>query len=200
MSNEGLGIKPPSFVFSFLMILLLFSKKVQCTYSCDRLGTKLIVLVGNISFGIYLIHNYIIYFVDYFIGNSSWAIRWLLTLLLALLIVLLGRNLLPQRLTKIIDFSWFKFLTNISAVVAKHVARSVQRSVSKWKWMVKVFCIQLLIKQLARIAGYVKRSVHFLILVAKKAHWGFMLHWIPMKMLDSLALLAVSSVYSQKES
>ena len=60
-SFQGLGIKIGAFIYSFAVILLLFSLEYK-----PRLKSKLwnfMAYLGRISFGVYLIHNYILFIV-----------------------------------------------------------------------------------------------------------------------------------------
>lgn len=58
----GLGIKTGAFIYSFLAIVFLFS--LNTNYTSDSIIWKVMVYIGKISFGIYLIH---MYFMSYLI-------------------------------------------------------------------------------------------------------------------------------------
>jgi peptidoglycan/LPS O-acetylase OafA/YrhL len=105
-NGGGVGIKPTSFLFSFVMVLLLFS------YKCDSLISNLgwfykaIIKIGDMSFGVYLIHCYIIIACGNLIpqwNSTFWAVKWSIVIILSLAIVIGGRQLLP-RFAKYIGF------------------------------------------------------------------------------------------------
>ena len=58
----GLGIKTGAFIYSFLALILLFS--FNTNFSSGSIIWKFLVYIGNISYGIYLIH---MYFMSYLI-------------------------------------------------------------------------------------------------------------------------------------
>ncbi len=74
-TGAGYGIKPSSFLFSFFVILFLFSKNVEMHYNEDRLLNKVIKTIGSISFPIYLIHCHIISLFYLFPPNSIMACK-----------------------------------------------------------------------------------------------------------------------------
>lgn len=67
-SGGGYGIKPSSFIFSFLMILLLLSKRMELKYVKDNIINKALTIVGDYSFPMYLIHCFVITIVFHFVS------------------------------------------------------------------------------------------------------------------------------------
>lgn len=100
----GYGIKPSSFVFSFLMILLLFSKRIEMQYTSSNMINKVLIVMGNYSFPIYLIHCFVIMLVFHFITVPAWVARWSIVVAITMLIVYLARKVLPAKYLKIIGF------------------------------------------------------------------------------------------------
>lgn len=99
MFLKGLGChipfdatKPSSMIFSALVILILFSKKVESSYVTNKF-TRVVEYIGVISFGIYLIHCHVIPLIPPF----YWAFEWLLTLAISIMIVCGMRYILPAK-------------------------------------------------------------------------------------------------------
>lgn len=84
-TGGGYGIKPSSFIFSFLMILLLLSKRMEQKYVKDNIINKVLTVVGDYSFPIYLIHCFVITIVFHFVTISNWIVRW--TIVVAILVM-----------------------------------------------------------------------------------------------------------------
>ena len=98
------GIKPSSFIFSFLMILLLFSKRIEHKYVKDKVINKALIVVGDYSFSIYLIHCFVITIVFHFVTISNWIVRWTIVVAITMLFICLVRKVLPNKCLKIIGF------------------------------------------------------------------------------------------------
>lgn len=103
-TGGGYGIKPSSFVFSFLMILLLFSKRIEMQYKSGNIINKVLVVMGNYSFPIYLIHCFVIILVFHFVSVSVWIARWAIVVVITMLIIYLARKVLPKKILKVIGF------------------------------------------------------------------------------------------------
>ena len=103
-TGGGYGIKPSSFVFSFLMILLLFSKRIEMQYKSGNIINKVLVVMGNYSFPIYLIHCFVIILVFHFVSVPVWIVRWAIVVVITMLIIYLARKVLPKKYLKIIGF------------------------------------------------------------------------------------------------
>ena len=59
-TGSGYGIKPSSFIFSTLFIILLFSRLFESACNPSNFFNKIIVKIGELSFAIYLIHCFIV--------------------------------------------------------------------------------------------------------------------------------------------
>ena len=103
-TGGGYGIKPSSFIFSFLMILLLFSKRIEHKYVKDKVINKALIVVGDDSFSIYLIHCFVITIVFHFVTISNWIVRWTIVVAITMLFICLVRKVLPNKCLKIIGF------------------------------------------------------------------------------------------------
>lgn len=100
----GVGIKPSSFVFSFLSILVLFSKKIEGVYRDNFFINKALRIIGNYSFSIYLIHCYVISLLFHWFDCSLWIVRWMMVVCITMLIIYIARKMLPIKLQSIIGF------------------------------------------------------------------------------------------------
>lgn len=82
----GLGIKTGAFIYSFFAIVFLFS--LNTNYASDSIIWKVMVYIGKISFGIYLVHKYFMgYFVLPLVSHlqlSNWLGNQLITISLTL--------------------------------------------------------------------------------------------------------------------
>lgn len=96
--GDGFGIKASAFLYSFIVILILFAKKSQAFYeSNNNKFLSFIEYIGKISFGIYLIHMYVIRLVNKFIGFENWGIKWFLALVLSMAIIYGVKQILPDK-------------------------------------------------------------------------------------------------------
>lgn len=103
-TGGGYGIKPSSFIFSFLMILLLLSKRMEQKYVKDNIINKVLTVIGDYSFPIYLIHCFVITIVFHFVTISNWIVRWTIVVAITMLFICLVRKVLPNKCLKIIGF------------------------------------------------------------------------------------------------
>ena len=103
-TGGGYGIKPSSFLFSFLMILLLFSKRMEQNYKADNVINKVLTLVGDYSFPLYLIHCFVITLVYHFVSVPFWIARWAIVVVITMLVIFAARKILSKRLLKIMGF------------------------------------------------------------------------------------------------
>lgn len=103
-TGGGYGIKPSSFIFSFLMILLLLSKRMEQKYVKDNIINKVLTVVGDYSFPIYLIHCFVITIVFHFVTISNWIARWTIVVAITMLFIYIVRKVLPIKCLKIIGF------------------------------------------------------------------------------------------------
>lgn len=101
----GFGYKPTSILFSTAIVLLILHPKVRQTFVHKIRQQNIIRIIGLYSFGIYLIHRYIISIIIVSpIGDYNWYIQWLLILIASTLIVYTCHKLLPKSFRNVIGF------------------------------------------------------------------------------------------------
>ena len=101
------AMKPSSFMFSLFLIIYLFK-------NIDFFKSIILEFLGKISFGIYLIHGFLLTIIPLFIMNFFPSlvevqafyqlILSLITLLSCFLIILIGRKIFPDKIVKMIGF------------------------------------------------------------------------------------------------
>lgn len=103
--GNGLGIKLSSFVYSFLLILLLFSKKMEMWYNrWNSVPVKFMAYLGRISYGVYLTHCYVILLAVRLLPDVGWTLRWAVVLVIDVALVVLGLKLFPAISKKYLGF------------------------------------------------------------------------------------------------
>lgn len=103
-AKSGAGLKPTVYIYSLLIILILFSKKVQDLYNERNRLNKIISHIGKISFGIYLIHCIVLMILGQIINTNAWVIKWILVATISIFIIVISRRFLPDRVNKYIGF------------------------------------------------------------------------------------------------
>lgn len=93
--GSGIGIKPSSFFFSLAVIMFLFSRKVEDYIKSDNIIVRNISKVGLNSFGVYLIHCYIIIIITKVCGINSWLIVGTISFVTTIFIIKLKKQLFP---------------------------------------------------------------------------------------------------------
>lgn len=105
-SSQGsmaFGIKLSSFIFSGCLIWLLFSTRFQHNF-CDNALTKAINYIGGISFGMYLLHMYVVTIVNSYLSVENWIIDWCCVLLLTIGIIYITKLVIPTLSKKYLGF------------------------------------------------------------------------------------------------
>lgn len=101
---NALGLKPSSFLYSISVILILLSNNAQKLYKSNFL-TKTIEKIGNISFGIYLIHCYFLTYIIPYFSLNSWGSRWLMALMLSIVFIFIAKKVVPRKIaTNLLGF------------------------------------------------------------------------------------------------
>ena len=106
----GLGIKTGAFIYSFFAILLLFSFNKY--YTSNSIMWKLLVYIGKISFGIYLMHMYVLSYIvrpavlqfnfeTYFLNQMMLVI---LTTMSCVIIIFFSRKVSMKHVSKYLGF------------------------------------------------------------------------------------------------
>lgn len=99
LHHSGYGIKFSSFIYSVGVIMLLFSSKLERIYNKNAI-TSAIAYIGEISFGIYLIHMYVIIILRHILPVSNWVLSWAITIALTTAIIMFSKWLLPTRINR----------------------------------------------------------------------------------------------------
>lgn len=99
-SDSAFGIKPSSFLFSAILIMILFSNQLESYWKPKGFIAKGFHLLGELSFGIYLTHCLVLLLVTRIPYNHIWIIDWFLVLSLDVVFLLLLRKLIPVGLYK----------------------------------------------------------------------------------------------------
>lgn len=101
---SGFGIKPSVYLYSLVVILLLFSTKVQNAFNERICVNRLICYIGRISFAIYLIHCYFIVLLTKWSIATPWGIRWLCVTVCSVLLISITRKVFSGKILKYIGF------------------------------------------------------------------------------------------------
>lgn len=102
--NAGLGIKPSSFLYSFALVFLLLSYDAECFFTKALVkARKLLIYLGSISFGIYLVHLHI---KNHIAARTtdSWFLRWCITLGISVILIWLLKRYVPLKYHKYLGF------------------------------------------------------------------------------------------------
>lgn len=103
--GKGFGIKFSSFVYAYLLILLLFSRKFEMWYDrWNGILVKAVSYLGRVSYGVYLTHCYVISLVSRLLPDMDWLFKWFLVLVADVCIVTLGMRLSPRFSKKYLGF------------------------------------------------------------------------------------------------
>lgn len=103
MGKVALGIKLSSFIFSFGVIWLLFSEKMETMYT-DNLIIRCVNWIGSISFGVYLLHCYLIIVANRLFPGIGWIEKWTLVLSMTILLIWIARSIFPKFSVKYLGF------------------------------------------------------------------------------------------------
>lgn len=99
INSPGIGvIKLSAFIYSTGVLMLLFSEKVEKLYSTNKY-TRVILFIGEISFGIYLLHMYLRNLVGH-LHIHSWIFEWAMTLVVTVLLIVIAKKIFPANLIR----------------------------------------------------------------------------------------------------
>lgn len=105
-NGSGLGIKLSSFAYSFLLILLLFSKHIETWFNTRKIVlANIVTQIGGISFGIYLTHCHMIILAGIFFKEIGWAALWAIVMFADVCMITLGLRLFPNFSRKYLGFT-----------------------------------------------------------------------------------------------
>jgi peptidoglycan/LPS O-acetylase OafA/YrhL len=102
--ENGIGAtKISALVFSCSTVMFLFNEKTQSFLESNKFWYKSLVYVGELSFGIYLIHKYIL---DYIIAPNinDTFLRAIITLISSVVIITLIKKILPSTISRLLGF------------------------------------------------------------------------------------------------
>ncbi len=86
-------------------IVLLFSKRLEIWYERKSKYLQIFQKIGEISYGIYLIHCYVIIFVSNVIPvELSWGVKWLFVIVLTSVWILIVKKIMPSMSVKYLGF------------------------------------------------------------------------------------------------
>ena len=100
LGNQGVGLKISSWVYSAGMILLLFSNKIERLLTRDNFAYHLLVKLGTISFGVYLIHMYFVLAESVLIRFDGWLMSFVAVAVLTIGFVVVLRKVIPVKYWK----------------------------------------------------------------------------------------------------
>ena len=99
--SERFGYKFSTFLLSYVIILIVFSKKVENVFQARKgLLYNGVIKIGKISFGIYLLHCLLIPFLQF----GGWAVNWTMVLLVTMLVIVIIKSLFPAFAKKYLGF------------------------------------------------------------------------------------------------
>lgn len=87
--------KPSGFLYSGILIMLLFSKQIETFYDSHRV--RFVEYIGEISFTLYLGHCYVIMLLDSSHLSMPYAIKWFAVLLVSTICVYVLRTIIVNR-------------------------------------------------------------------------------------------------------
>lgn len=100
LNGVGFGIKLSAFLYSFGVIQLLFSDRIISLCDNKCIFYRLLHFVGELSFGIYLIHYQWIILLRKFFWPNLWSVRWCMTLLFTICSLVLLKKILPEKINR----------------------------------------------------------------------------------------------------
>lgn len=98
--HSGFGIKLTTYIYSTLMIILLFSKQMEMRFNAELYINRIITYIGSISFALYLIHCYVITIIFKYINPDCYLVRWIMVLVCSILVVMLIKKIIPAKYHK----------------------------------------------------------------------------------------------------
>lgn len=90
--------KPSGFLYSAILIILLFSKQIERWYAGHRV--RFVEYIGEISFTLYLGHCYLIFSPDSRFQTMPFAVKWITVLLLSTICVHILRKIIQSKKTR----------------------------------------------------------------------------------------------------
>lgn len=103
----ALGIKLSSFIFSAGVVWLLFCKRIENSYLSysESFEFRTVNWIGGMSFGIYLIHCFVILAINHLMPTSGWIVTWILVVCICILTIWMTRLVLSDKILRHIGFN-----------------------------------------------------------------------------------------------
>lgn len=102
--GKGVGIKLSAFLYAALVILILFSRRLQDVYAGRGFILRAVQWVGSVSFGVYLVHIHAISLVVNLFGLDGWLAKWMGATLLTLAFIAAVKRVMPRFSAKWLGF------------------------------------------------------------------------------------------------
>lgn len=99
---KGFGIKLSTYIYSALMVLLLFSKQFEEKFNANLILNRIITYIGSISFGLYLLHCYFITIIFRYIDVDNYFIRWGIISICSIMFVIALKKIIPSKHYKLL--------------------------------------------------------------------------------------------------
>ena len=100
--SKGFGIKLSTYIYSALMILLLFSKQFEEKFNANLTLNRIITYIGGISFGLYLLHYYFITIIFRYIDVENYFFRWGIVSICSIMFVIALKKIIPSKYYKLL--------------------------------------------------------------------------------------------------
>lgn len=94
--SPSYGIKLSSFIFSAGVIMAVFSPRMEKSFTYNSFN-KAIIRIGEISFGIYLVHLMIVNVISMYVRIDCWLINWAIALMISVLVIELLDRIIPDQ-------------------------------------------------------------------------------------------------------
>ena len=105
LGEQGVGLKLASWVYSAGMVMLLFSSKVERLLTKENSTYRLLVQLGTISFGVYLIHMYFVIAETSIMHSDNWLVKYVIVAIAVICFVAVLRKVIPSRFWKVIGIN-----------------------------------------------------------------------------------------------
>ena len=101
---HGIGddIKISWFFYSVVIILLLFSKRLENAFDIQSQISRIIIIIGTLSFSIYLTHYLVRLLYYHFAPIHYWPLDWVAVLTLDILFLLFLKKIIPSKWSKLL--------------------------------------------------------------------------------------------------
>lgn len=102
--GKGHGIKPSVFLYSTLAVFILFSRRLQDAYTGRSQLAKAVQWVGEVSFGVYLVHMYFVPVAAKLVPTDAWVVNWSVATVLTLVFIAVVKRVAPRAVARWLGF------------------------------------------------------------------------------------------------